>query len=203
MINKAQLHDELDRLVNVDGIKVTANRGIISMVGHALIELGLLTSIECAYPDCKQSTRKFHRQPGKRGGGPLWINLDHVIEVQDGGTDLPSNLQFLHGACNGSKGSKAFHANPKRKQAMSDGLRKRWEDPDYREKVGAGIAAAFARPESIEKRSNSMKKHWSDPERKKKHVEAIQKRWDDPDARAKQSAAISAYWAKRREEKSS
>lgn len=178
MTNKQELHDELDALIPYapDGERSPFN--IVRGMGHCLIELGLVTSIECAYEYCKMDDRKFERDPSHRNGGRKWVTLDHVVEVCDGGTELPSNFQLMHLGCNASKGSKAYIADPIRRKTHSETSKKNWQDPVYAKKIGETVKTALADPEVKAKRSAAMKAHWADPERRKRHTASNQKAWD-------------------------
>lgn len=193
-IDKEKLHDELDALLPVNEDDKKSKRSGIRAIGHCLIELGLLTSIECGYEHCVMDDRKFERDPDKQGGGRKWLTLDHVVELCDGGTDMPSNLQFMHLGCNSSKGAKAYFADPERKKEHAILNGKRYKDPEYIERVSASQKATLASPESKAKRSAMMKARWSDPEFREKRHESAKASWT-PERRQKHSESIRKSWA--------
>lgn len=144
------------------------------MVGHCLIELGLVTSVECGYEHCVMPTREFALAAAKgeyRGRGIATV--DHVVSISDGGDDMPLNLQLMHMACNGSKGSRDARKNPEISAKISAKLVERWQRPGYRETTRVALSAAQQRPEVAARKSESMKKTWADPEHRAARAAAI------------------------------
>ncbi|AKJ72612.1 HNH endonuclease [Gordonia phage GMA2] len=186
MKTKETLHNELDALLSI-GPDDDSSRVGPSIIGHCLIELGLVTAIECGWEDCIYDDREFVRDASVRNGGKLWISIDHVIPRFQGGSDRPENLMLLHFGCNSSKGVRDFHDDPGKKKEHSEGLKRRWKDPEYRERLRRSLAASQNSEKTREKRSDSMRKHWSDPERKKKHSQAMQKSWDTRKAKERET----------------
>ena len=158
------LHTQLDAIVSTDN----KNRSLTRILGHALIELGIITKIECMYDECVFETREFlPSDVAKRREVPI---IDHIVERWQGGDDLPSNLQLIHFACNSRKTMRIRLAVPEIKEALTQKVRDRWQDPEFRKRTSERLAAAGSSPETAAKRSASMKKHWQDPERRAAHT---------------------------------
>lgn len=123
----AQLHDALDALVT------TEKRPLVRIVGHALIALGLLTELECAYEDCVLPSRVFSMHDGVKRYDKASPTVDHVIELWDGGTDRPENLRLVHFACNSSKSMKMRVAHDARYlEKLSQTMQEKWQEPKFR-----------------------------------------------------------------------
>jgi len=117
------------------------------MIGHALIELGYLTKIECSYEDCILPSREFAPKTGgrKQRDG---ITIDHIVEIIDGGDHMPNNLALLHMACNSHKGAKAMWKNGRGPAKgwnfdHSESAKRRWEKPGARERASASQRKAW------------------------------------------------------------
>lgn len=134
LMTQDELHDALDALVT------TTNRPLVRVVGHALIALGLMTKLECAYEECILPTREFSPHDGTLRWDKAGPTVDHVIELWDGGTDRPKNLRLVHSACNTSKSIKIRLS---RNSAWTDKMRQaaaaRWQDPEFRKKRAAAM----------------------------------------------------------------
>jgi HNH endonuclease. len=143
------------------------HRSITRIVVHALIDLGRVTKLECSYKDCKLDTREFGSYPaGKIKGQKDAITVDHVRALWEGGTDRPENLRLMHWICNVSLGTSDARTRPELREKMSEALKERWRDPDYRAKqVGRPVSE-----ETRLKRSEAMKRHWENPERRARHT---------------------------------
>jgi hypothetical protein len=74
-----------------------------------------------------------------------------------------------------------LYDNPVHRKKMSEIHKKRWEDPEYREK----IKKLWEDPERREKLSESLKKLWEDPEHKEKKSKSSKKMWEDPEIKKK------------------
>ena len=68
---------------------------------------------------------------GRQGGGCTWcgepytadtdpatLAVDHIIPKKKGGGDGPDNLQVLHAACNGEKGTRPMSEAPARRRML-------------------------------------------------------------------------------------
>lgn len=161
MTSKEELHAELDRL-----LVYQHRRRDLSIAGHALIELGLLNEVRCAYEECIMDSDEF--DPFETGRIRLrkTISLDHVIPVFMGGSDHPGNLRLIHFGCNASRGAKDYWSQPAARAMQVERLADRWKDPEYR----AQMIAVSSSPEKSEKQRKSMLAHWSDPERAARHA---------------------------------
>lgn len=94
------------------------------------------------------------------------------------------------------------------KKKISDGLRAKWQDPEYRAKMaqvrstaehkkkrGAAISAAINSPE----RKAKWTANHQDPAKRQRHSEEMKRQWQDPAIRARRSAAMKASWERRRQ----
>lgn len=168
-MTKDELHAELD-LVVPSGTKA---RSYVRMIGHCLIELGLVTRIECAYENCVLPSRAFVVALEGEYRGRGIATIDHVTSLSDEGNDRPENLQLMHFACNSAKGARDAFRNPLIRADVSAKLVERWKDPEYRERAGAAQSSAQQRPDVVARKSESMKKTWSDPEHRAARSAAI------------------------------
>lgn len=174
-MTKEELHAELERVVPPG----TKARSVIRMVGHALIELGYITRVECSYGECVMPTREFIL-PGVEGTyrGRGIATIDHRVALCDRGSDRPENLQLMHFACNARKGSLEGFANVDVRERHAASSRERWKNPEYRAKMTSRVQS----PEERALKSASMKEHWADPDRKTKHAKAAADgRWGKAD----------------------
>lgn len=78
-------------------IDLNITRASTRVAVHCLIELGIVTVIECARPDCIRPTREFKTESARHPDG---ISIGHVIAQHSGGSDLPSNIRLEHFGCN-------------------------------------------------------------------------------------------------------
>lgn len=103
---------------------------------------------------------------------------------------------------------RAIISSDANRKKISDGLRKKWQDPEYRAKLqeirsteehkkkrGAAISAAINEPSSKAKWAANHQ----DPLRRQKHSDEMKRQWQDPEVRARRSAAMKAAWERRRE----
>lgn len=158
-MNKDELHAQFDSLV----CGSTDRRSSLRIIGHALIELGLMTSMECGWEHCSQDTREFQPYDPKQKGQPRHPrvpSVDHVVSVSDGGSDLPGNIQIIHLACNAFKGQIDSRKNSKVVKAHSDGMKRMWSDPAKRAARIESVKQSQQRPDVKDKKSNAMKQAW-------------------------------------------
>lgn len=160
MIDREELHSQLELLIP------DAHRSTARIVTHALIELGVVTTLECSYEWCKLDTRSFGvTRKGSVRGQRDALTVDHVLPLWEGGSDRPSNLRLMHWICNVSLGTSEARTRPELREKMSKALKERWRDPKYRAKhTGQPVSE-----ETRKKRSEAMKRHWADPERRAQH----------------------------------
>lgn len=167
-MTKDELHAELERVLpKVNGRARAWSR----MVTHALIELELVTKIECMYDDCQLDSRAFTPYTkGMSRGEPGVLTIDHVLELFDGGTDRPQNLQIMHFRCNSTKGQRRAMSKVEQRERARQQSLARWADPEQRARIIEKAAEGGRTPEARKKRSESMKAHWADPERRARHA---------------------------------
>ena len=72
--------------------------------------------------------------------------------------------------------------------------KKRFQDPEEREKISAGQRKRYKDPKERKKQSIVNKKRWEDKERRKKQSETIKKHWEDKNEREKQSIVQRKRW---------
>lgn len=84
------LHSEVDLL------PITAPAAAVAI--HALIDLGIVTSITCMHEECRRPGEPFSRDGGRRN--PLAISLDHIQQQSQGGSHRPENIRIVHYVCN-------------------------------------------------------------------------------------------------------
>lgn len=160
------LHAEVERLLPLEDTRRSPHRMII----HALIDLGLITVLECQYDRCVLSSAEFGVHGKNVRGQRDALTIDHIINLSQGGTDRPENLQLVHWACNVAKGTRDANSDPELKQRHSDGMSRRWrEDADYRERMSKRVVS----DEERQKRSESMKRHWADPDKRAAHSASL------------------------------
>lgn len=91
MTDREKLHAEL---VFLEGEGANWQR---IMVAHALVDLELVTSIECAMPRCIETSREFsYNGPGRQ----QTLSIDHSTPLSSGGGHRPENLRLAHLSCN-------------------------------------------------------------------------------------------------------
>jgi len=119
MLLKKRLHQDADKLLI--GPKRTFQRIIV----HSLIDLEYITSLTCAWESCV-----LPGVPLAASGRTLdGFTIDHIIAINDGGTDRPENIQLLHHTCNMRKGA-IF--TEERRAKIAEKTKLRWNDPAYR-----------------------------------------------------------------------
>lgn len=151
------LHDQVDHLF--PGVKRRLQRTLL----HALIDLGHVTVIKCMWDRCVIPDQALTPE-GRRNTS---VTFDHTLALNDGGTDDWRNIQLMHFTCNTRKGA-LF--TDERREKLSETLKQRWADPEYRAKMSRSQRESQRRPETVAKRSSSMKAHWSDPQRRAQHI---------------------------------
>ena len=69
-----------------------------------------------------------------------------------------------------------YRTNPEYRAKLSAGMKKRWQDPEFRARQRVSQSA-------------TLKKRWQDPEFRARQSAGMKKRWQDPEYRARLSAA--------------
>jgi 5-methylcytosine-specific restriction endonuclease McrA len=119
-VKKESLHQMVDAYFS------RHKRRMLRALVHALVDLGQVTSLACQWDKCVLPGVPM--EPS--GRGPACISLDHIIALENGGSDRPENLQLLHNTCNNRKAS-IF--SDSRRAIMSGYAQRRWRDPKYRD----------------------------------------------------------------------
>jgi hypothetical protein len=130
---------------------------------HALIDLGQVTKLECAWENCALPNTSL-KPAGKRGA---CVTFDHTVDRMSGGPDHWRNILLMHHTCNTRKGA-VF--TPERRAKISAKVRERWQDPAYAQRVIDKSAEVLRTNGSSQRKSEAMKRHWADPERKAAHA---------------------------------
>lgn len=121
------------------------------------------------------------------------------ISLRQTSLQISINRNLLVGIC------RASGINISRTEAMRAAIKRKWQDPDYREgaeRVRANLIERWQDEEYRKKQTQVIKamlsKRWQDPAFKEK-MSALRgalnkKRWQDPDFRARNAAATKAKW---------
>jgi hypothetical protein len=84
--------------------------------------------------------------------------------------------------------------DPEFKEKMKETHKKRCEDPEIRKKMSESQNKRWEDPEYKENMSEIKKKIWEDPEYKEKMRESVKKQWENPEHREKISESMKKYW---------
>lgn len=76
---------------------------------------------------------------------------------------------------------------PEYRKAISDSIKKKWDDPSYRSRVSESMKKRYENPEVKKQLVESMKAVWTD-EKKKEHSDLMRSVMNRPEVRAKQEA---------------
>jgi hypothetical protein len=164
-MDREALHATADELIS-------DKRFTTSCIVHCLIDLGLVTSLECAYKDCDLPSRKFSKDSTRFQRDHL--DLDHKVSRSGGGSHRPENIQIMHHRCNIRKGASG-EAKEARRQRLTEALRQRWQDPEYREKMSE--SSRNVSQEARDRRAQKMRDHHADPAYKEKVSAAGREGW--------------------------
>jgi hypothetical protein len=120
--------------------------------------------------------------------------------------ELQTHIDHGNGGANltlGGEGGSGYKFTNEQREKCSEASKKRWETPEYREKM----REAMEDPEYREKMSESNKKKWEDPEHRNKTIKAInsleniekmrersRKTWENPEHRKNVSESIKKTW---------
>lgn len=102
-----------------------------------------------------------------------------------------------------------IRGRPEVREKMTEELKSRWTDGEYKKKTGAAISASLNKPDVKARRSDALRAAWAKPENKaklaeamaevrarpevnEKRAESLRKAWDVPGAREQRAAAIRA-----------
>lgn len=115
--------------------------------------------------------------------------------------ELKTHIDFGEGGANftlGGDGVSGYKHSEEQNIKKSEASKRRWDNPDYKEKWREIRKKIFDSPEFKEKMSEATKKMWEDPEQreklkvvfdspefKEKVGKSSRKRWEDPEFRAK------------------
>lgn len=141
-------------------------RSLIRMLVHALIDLGQITEIKCAWVQCVLPDVPL----APAGRGRACVTLDHIIATANGGTDDWRNGQLVHFTCNARK---AHVFTLEMRQRIGEQTRLRWQDPKQRANILEKVGASLKREDVRERKRVAMKQHWSDPEKKAQHTASL------------------------------
>lgn len=87
---------------------------------------------------------------------------------------------------------------PEVRKKMGEHSRTRWQDPEYRAKVGANISIAmqarWERPEEHEKASRRAKKQMEDPAVREASSKRMKAKWEDPEFRERNTQLLRDNW---------
>jgi len=115
--------------------------------------------------------------------------------------ELRTHIDFREGGANltfGGEGVSGYKYTKEQRKKKSESLKKRWEDPGYREKMSESVSEtnkkSWEDPEYREKMYESLKNVWEDPERREKMSESNKKNWEDPGYREKMSKSVKKQW---------
>lgn len=151
--------------------RVTSTRNTYQrMVILALRELGLLTTLECAWEECPFPSRSF--DPSQRN---LRLEIDHIISQRRGGTEHPTNLRLVHRWCNGTRSAREMAADANHRIQLSEKAQERWANSqEYRDHMQARWDGDAGKAHT-----NKMQEHWADPIKRERHAQAIRdgNRW--------------------------
>jgi len=103
--------------------------------------------------------------------------------------ELGTHVDHGRGGSNltlGGDGISGYRYTEEQREKKSESNKKRWEDPEYREK----ISGVFSDPEYKKKLSELNKERFSDPEQKKKMSEKLREVYSDPELREKMGRII-------------
>lgn len=101
----------------------------------------------------------------------------------EGNMEAFYNLQF-------GGGVRGVHFTEEVRDRLSDNLKGKWKDPEYRAKQKAGMNTLEAKANY----SNSNKNNWDNPERKVQQSERAKSQWQDPEHRAKMRVKSKELW---------
>lgn len=73
---------------------------------HALVSAGLVTRLECAWPDCEEESRTFVPRIEGQAPASSELTIDHIIATNNFGLNRIENLQLMHFRCNSVKGAR-------------------------------------------------------------------------------------------------
>lgn len=115
--------------------------------------------------------------------------------------ELKTHIDFGEGGANftlGGEGISGYKQSDKQREVHSVTMKKKWEDPEFREKIEKNwedperrktmcesIRKAWEKPENKSQMKETSKKNWENPEYRKKISESVKKKWEDPEYKKK------------------
>ena len=115
---------------------------------HAMIDAGIVTSLECQHPNCKLDDRAFSKERGK---GHAYIedamSIDHIIPRRDGGSHRIENLCLAHRKCNYGwrAGHKGSFLDDDARARIASSLRGRKLTAKHKDNIAVGLARHHGR----------------------------------------------------------
>jgi hypothetical protein len=134
------------------------------------------------YARVREKMNRAIREPSHRANlsaksKAMWADPKHREKAKNWLTDeWRANLSAVAGA---------YWSTPEAKQAQSKRKTDHWQDPEYRQKVTAGIRASRQKPEFQAKMSIAMKEVHSQPEARAANSARVKALWQNPDYRKK------------------
>lgn len=86
------------------------------------------------------------------------------------------------------------HTGKKATEETKQKLSKRWQDPEYRQKMSDVYAGRKTTPVTKELLSKISKERWQDPEYRQKRKNSQKQYWEDPTSHKKRSELSTKYW---------
>jgi hypothetical protein len=112
---------------------------------HAMIDAGLITTLECQRSDCLLPDVPFTKVNTR--GSRTVLSLDHIVPQRHNGVHRLENLRIVHGACNyGWRGGTRF-TGPHTEEA--------------KRRIGAAQAGIPKTPEHNRKSGEGVRRHWA------------------------------------------
>jgi hypothetical protein len=154
----------------------------------------------------KQKLRNGHRRywsnPEAREKASAYIKKRYEDPKEREKVNAPRNALFTPGSEASRRRGEAISrakSTPEFKAKLSEMLKKRWADPEYRAKVLASVAEAQKRPEYSQALSEKSKARWADPEYKARVSEKIRKARQIQTPEERKAAALSSWKTRRGE----
>jgi len=120
--------------------------------------------------------------------------------------ELKTHVDFGEGGANltlGGEGTSGYKQSDKQREVHSVTMKKKWEDPEYREKIEKNwedperrktmcesIRKAWEKPENKSQMRETSKKNWENPEYREKISESVKKKWEDPEYKKKMNEKL-------------
>ena len=154
-----------------------------------------LNDLEMYYINLYNSYQKGYNNTIGGGGSNGYVHTEEYKQWQSKkSTELAKNPEYVKRI---SKGIKSFYeSNPNARIDKSNEVRKRYENPQEREKISAAHKKSYAdNPERVKKQAEKLSKTCSTLEGKKRMSETIKNAWKTETYRKKYSESKKALWA--------